>query len=617
MYVKTVQLIDYGPIEGLEIDFPFDDDKPRPIVLVGENGSGKSILLSHIVNGLLWAQQVAYPGSPEVASGKIFKLRSSQYIRTGAEFSFANVSFEGDVSIAELQLGMRKKDYRSAPLGILNTNVQQLWNSMKPTEASAFSSQLDEVQITERFEHNCVLYFPPNRFEDPAWLNEENLKARARHVLPSRFVGETARTILNYSPLDENKNFLFELAFDYKVFEVSTYELNLPFIGNDADEQTLRVPVFQGYSGESKTIFDIVIDILRTVVQWRGARLGIGTRSNRVVSLNDDEQTRVPNIFQLSSGEVSILNIFLSILRDFDACEAKIEKPDDIRGIVVIDEVDLHLHAVHQYTILPRLIQMFPRVQFVLTTHSPLFVLGLHRALGDDGFGLYRLPSGQSIAPEEFSEFERAYNVFTQTDMYLSEVQAEIKRTKKPLIFVEGKTDVKYLIQAMSLLNWCETFVDVEIREVTGGGNLTTAWKAITKWKTATKMNLDHETIVLLHDCDSGETSAECDNIFRRKIPMAKDHPIRNGIENLFSKDTLIRAKEYRPGFINITEKHRKTERGYTCDVPEKWQVNKDEKCSLCDWLCQNGTVDDFRSFERLFNELSTIPDLLRPTTSE
>ena len=53
MYAKRIQLTNYGPIDRLDIPCPFDGDKPKPIVLVGENGSGKSILLSHIVNGLL------------------------------------------------------------------------------------------------------------------------------------------------------------------------------------------------------------------------------------------------------------------------------------------------------------------------------------------------------------------------------------------------------------------------------------------------------------------------------------------------------------------------------------------------------------------------------------
>ena len=77
-----------------------------------------------------------------------------------------------------------------------------------------------------------------------------------------------------------------------------------------------------------------------------------------------------------------------------------------------MDEIDLHLHAIHQHEILPQLVRMFPQVQFIVTNHSPLFVLGMGKTFGEDGFALYRLPHGQQISPEEFSEFEIAYKIF-------------------------------------------------------------------------------------------------------------------------------------------------------------------------------------------------------------
>lgn len=70
MYTKRIQIHNYGPIDRIDISFPFEDDNPKPVLLVGENGSGKSIVLSHIVNGLITAQQVAYPETPEVAAGR-------------------------------------------------------------------------------------------------------------------------------------------------------------------------------------------------------------------------------------------------------------------------------------------------------------------------------------------------------------------------------------------------------------------------------------------------------------------------------------------------------------------------------------------------------------------
>lgn len=48
-------------------------------------------------------------------------------------------------------------------------------------------------------------------------------------------------------------------------------------------------------------------------------------------------------------------------------------------GIVLVDEVDLHLHPAWQRTVIPRLARTMPNVQFVFTSHSPLVVGTLHR----------------------------------------------------------------------------------------------------------------------------------------------------------------------------------------------------------------------------------------------
>jgi hypothetical protein len=54
-----------------------------------------------------------------------------------------------------------------------------------------------------------------------------------------------------------------------------------------------------------------------------------------------------------------------------DVCPAKAALTD-ISGIVLIDEIDLHLHPAWQRTILPSLASAFPKLQFICTTHSPL-----------------------------------------------------------------------------------------------------------------------------------------------------------------------------------------------------------------------------------------------------
>ena len=94
MYIKRAQLVNYGPIDHLDIDFPIENDVPKPVLFVGENGSGKSILLSHIVNALVLSKDMVFPDTPEVEIDKVYKLRNSDYIKSGRDFYFAKMDFE-------------------------------------------------------------------------------------------------------------------------------------------------------------------------------------------------------------------------------------------------------------------------------------------------------------------------------------------------------------------------------------------------------------------------------------------------------------------------------------------------------------------------------------------
>ena len=49
----------------------------------------------------------------------------------------------------------------------------------------------------------------------------------------------------------------------------------------------------------------------------------------------------------------------------------------DIGGIVIIDEIDLHLHPELEKIILRRFTETFPNLQFIISTHSPLVLTGL------------------------------------------------------------------------------------------------------------------------------------------------------------------------------------------------------------------------------------------------
>jgi predicted ATP-binding protein involved in virulence len=74
---------------------------------------------------------------------------------------------------------------------------------------------------------------------------------------------------------------------------------------------------------------------------------------------------------QLSDGEKCLLALVGDLARRLALLNPGRKNPLDGDGIVLIDEIDLHLHPRWQRNILPRLEKTFPNCQFVVSTHSP------------------------------------------------------------------------------------------------------------------------------------------------------------------------------------------------------------------------------------------------------
>ena len=81
-------------------------------------------------------------------------------------------------------------------------------------------------------------------------------------------------------------------------------------------------------------------------------------------------------IEQLSEGYKIVIATVADLAARMAEANPEMSNPLDAHGIVLIDEVDLHLHPKWQRTILRDLHRVFPYVQFIVSTHSPIIVVG-------------------------------------------------------------------------------------------------------------------------------------------------------------------------------------------------------------------------------------------------
>ena len=599
MYLKSIELENVGPIDCIQIQFPMHGERPKPIIIVGENGTGKSILLSYLVNSLIVGKQEVFD-DVEVEHGKVYKFRSPSYIKSGRDYSYSSVKFESGIEIQEIQLNRPKTEFEEA-LGYVPS--RKIWAQMKPPDTSFFLSSFDSnPELTEiLYKKQCCVYFPVNRFEEPAWLNIDNLKAKTNYSDLKRISRYSNRSIVCTSPLKGNKDWLLDLIFDRQAFEIQTRQI--PY-SSGPQQPPVELSIFAGYSGQSTNIYLAVLQVLKVILRDGGnIRLGAGTRKNRQIAVMKDERPWVPNLFQLSTGEVQLLNLFLSIIRDYDLSDGTLNALDDIKGIVIIDEIDSHLHTSHQKEVLPQLIASFPNVQFIITTHSPLFLMGMEKKFGSDNFCIFNMPNAEQVAAGDFSEFNAAYEAFVDTARHREEIRLELERHSKPILLVEGDHDIRYLRKAAELLDKTPILDKVQLKEGGGFGNLDKVWKS---YDNALAEMLPKK-IILLYDCDTKKQEAQKGNVFKRVIPSFVENPIAIGIENLFGATTISSVENQHPRFIDTEEASARRIRGEMVVIPANKAVNRDEKGNMCNWLCENGTRDDFIQFEAVFRVIEEL----------
>lgn len=84
------------------------------------------------------------------------------------------------------------------------------------------------------------------------------------------------------------------------------------------------------------------------------------------------------NVRQLSDGERGVLALVLDLARRLSQANPTLDDPlQEGEAIVLVDEIDLHLHPKWQWQIVNKLTSAFPNCQFIATTHSPQVVAGV------------------------------------------------------------------------------------------------------------------------------------------------------------------------------------------------------------------------------------------------
>ena len=547
MYIKNIYIENMGAIERFKLTHSqlfTSNNIPKPIILVGKNGSGKTTLLSSIVDALYELSNDCFSDVlPKSGMGyKYFKLSGSRNIRVHNDFAFSYVNFSkkegfyeyldknGNISIEEIKLKF---------------NCLNILHDIPNTDKNfKYASKTNEdIDFKNDFLINSYCYFPSDRYELPYWINKETIESSEQFSENSTFSGYLDRNILVRKSLNIIKNWILDVFLDSKV---SIYESENKLHIKDSENVSNAIALSQSIRNIEEIISNIVQRKISIQLNYRG----IGQSRIKLFDLENQSEF-VPSLDNLSAGQSTLLGIFCTIIQYSDRTNlSKSIHLQDIEGIVIIDEVDLHLHIELQHDVLPNLIKLFPKVQFIITTHSPFFLAGISKTFDKDDILILNMPDGIEIQSiEDFSEFTKAYHLFTNvTNDYkteLDKLEETIQSSNKPLILTEGKTDWKHLKSAKRSL---ENYNDLDIDFLEYEDNVKMGYDPLSKMIESIKNIPNNRKIIAIFDRDEdsilnkyGEEPFKYlgNNVYAFCIPKVSNDLDQISIEYYYSEENL------------------------------------------------------------------------------
>ncbi len=358
MKIQQVILNNIGLFENLEISFAPTEKNPSNItVFVGNNGAGKTSILQALATSLSW-----FTARIRTEKG------SGNPIPEDAIFNTANA--------ARIQIKIFDSSESSKHFNQDQTNHYFTWTLAKSKKGrnSQYTSNLND----------CTRL--ANRYRDALTRNEKTSLPLIAFYPVERVVLDIPlkiRTKHTFLQLDAYDNSLSQ-GVDFRRFFEWFREREDTENESGITEDLLRqlMPIFaanqeawQRLNELNASAKDRQLTAVRTAIsQFMPDMNNLRVRRSPRLYMAIDKNGETLNVTQLSQGEKSLMALVGDIARRLAMLNPALENPLAGHGIVLIDEVDLHLHPSWQRSLCDRLITTFPNCQFVLTTHSPLVI---------------------------------------------------------------------------------------------------------------------------------------------------------------------------------------------------------------------------------------------------
>lgn len=330
MIIKTISLDNFRSKDRIQLELG-----ARLTILIGENGAGKTSVLDGLAIGL-GAILTYLPG----VSGISFRKTDIKQVEN-QKAPYARVRVETQEGLIWDRTDRRDKSKSTTAQIPPAVGLQNLRKFLDATI-------LDPLNESKSFELPMFSYYGVSRALLDVPLRRRGFpKVHARfEALEGALVADSrfkSAFVWFYNKENEEQR---------KQRELRDFEFRL------AELEAVRKAIVRVFPGISDP--HIILNPLKFVVKKDGETL---------------------DIMQLSDGYKTLLSLVIDLAIRMALANPEVKNPLESEAVVLIDEIDLHLHPEWQRRVVGDLLRTFPKTQFLLTTHSPFIIEAVNNHL--------------------------------------------------------------------------------------------------------------------------------------------------------------------------------------------------------------------------------------------
>ena len=403
MEIKKLTLNNLGRFENLEVDFaPTEDNQSNVTVFIGNNGAGKTSILDALATSLSWfvarlrTEKGSGHGIDELyiidnAPAASITLQLSDDIQTDSEAALLSYQW----TLVKVRKG--RKSEKSSNLNQLSKLVDNYRQQLTDNDSASLP---------------LIAYYPVERS-----VLDIPLKIRSKHNFDQidgydsalnqgvdfRRFFEWFREREDIENEEENRNYEVVLNGGLDDFLevdnlINKYKEKIDSLDKIDINSTIEIfELINKTSNYLKKVEDEYQDkqlnaVRSAITTFMPNLSNIRVQRKPRLHMAVDKDGRSLNVLQLSQGEKSLMALVGDIARRLAMMNPELDNPLHGDGIILIDEVDMHLHPSWQRNLVPRFTATFPNCQIILSTHSPLVISDQKDIL------VYLLNDGEIIA---------------------------------------------------------------------------------------------------------------------------------------------------------------------------------------------------------------------------